>query len=77
MPESPDPGSSTPTRRNISVAFGILFVVIAVAIVVTSTAATRLGAGVAAIVLGGLGVDLVISALRGTPSLLSRIGPLP
>ncbi len=58
-------------------AFGILFVVIAVAIVVTSTAATRLGAGVAAIVLGGLGVDLVISALRGTPSLLSRIGPLP
>lgn len=77
MPEPRDSESSTPTRRNISVAFGMLFVAMAVAIVVTSTVPTRRDAIVAALVLGGLGIDQVISAVRGRRSLLSRIGPLP
>lgn len=35
------------------------------------------GGIVAAIVVGGLGLDAVVAALRNRPSLLARIGPLP
>ncbi len=57
--------------------FGGFFVALAVLIVATSSASTRFAAIAAAIVVGGLGLDLLISTMRGKRSLLSRIGPLP
>lgn len=72
-----DPTNSTKSHRLVGVLFGVFFVALAVLIVATSDASTRLGAIAAAIVIGGLGLDLLISAMRGKRSLLSRIGPLP
>ena len=43
----------------------------------TSSASNRFAAIAAAIVVGGLGLDLLITTMRGERSLLSRIGPLP
>jgi hypothetical protein len=68
---------STKLRRLISALFGIFFMGIAVIIIITSDSSTRLGAITAAVVVGGLGLELLTSALRGKRSLLSRIGPLP
>lgn len=77
MPDSADPATTTKTRRLVGVAFGIFFVAVAVAVVATSDASTRVGAVAAALVLGALGLDLIVSARRRTRSWLSRIGPLP
>ena len=77
MPDTPDPMSSTRIRRLISALFGIFFVALAVLIIAASEAATRIGAIVAAMVIGGLGVDLILAVLRRKKSLLARIGPLP
>jgi hypothetical protein len=57
--------------------FGALFVGLAVAIVLTFSEDSVLGASIAALVVGGLGVDALISAALGRRSLASRIGPLP
>ena len=61
--------------RYITAAFGVLFTVIAIAIIVVSDRST--GPLLAAIVVGLLGVDGIASAWRNKSSLLSRIGPLP
>ncbi len=72
-----DPSTSTRSRRLVGVPFGAFFVALALFIVVTSDASTRVPAIAAAVVVGGLGLDLIISAIRRKRSLLSRIGPLP
>ena len=56
---------------------GALFVALAIAIIVVVDRPIGLGALVAAMVIGLLGIDALISAVRAKRSLLSRIGPLP
>ncbi len=73
--DAPEPDSSA--HRWITGAFGALFVGLGAAIVVLAADGNRLGAYLAALVIGGLGVDAIISAVRRRRSLLSRIGPLP
>jgi len=75
--ETRDPTTSTRSRRLAGLLFGVFFVALAVLIVVTSEASTRVPAIAVAVVVGGLGLDLIISAIRRKRSLLSRIGPLP
>ena len=69
--------TSTRTRRLIGALFGVFFVVLAVLIIATSEPPARVVAIAVAIVIGGLGLDLILSVLRRRKSLLSRIGPLP
>ena len=61
--------------RAVTFAFGVLFVACAIAIFVVTE--LTLGVGVAGIVIGGLGLDAMISAIRSRKSLLARIGPVP
>jgi len=61
----------------VTTLFGVFFIAVAVLIMATSTAATRRGAIAVAVIVGGLGLDLIVSAIRRRRSLLSRIGPLP
>jgi hypothetical protein len=63
------------TYRLVTAAFGLLFMVVAVAIVVVSD--RTFGPILASAGIGILGVDAMVSAFRNKPSLLSRIGPLP
>ncbi len=61
--------------RCITAAFGVLFLAVAVLIVIVSD--LSLGVLVAVGLVGGLGADALINALRGQRAMLSRIGPLP
>jgi|GEM_PF-896271 len=61
--------------RIVTFAFGILFVGLALAIFVVSDA--TLGSFVAGVLVGGLGLNAIFSAIRNKVSWLSRIGPLP
>lgn len=61
--------------RTVTFAFGVLFVACAVAIFVVTE--LSLGVWIAGIVIGGLGLDAVVSAVRSKRSLIARIGPLP
>jgi hypothetical protein len=70
-------GSQSRVQRWVTAAFGALFVGIAVAILYFSGSEHRFGAYAAALVVGGLGVDALLSATRNRRSMLSRIGPLP
>ena len=65
------------TSRWVDVAFGLLFVGISAAILYSSTSEVGLGAWAAALIIGGLGLDALLSAARNRRSLVSRIGPLP
>jgi hypothetical protein len=56
---------------------GALFVALAIAIVAVVGRPIGLGALGAAMVIGLLGIEALISAVRAKRSLLSRIGPLP
>jgi hypothetical protein len=56
---------------------GLLFIVLAIAILATADGDRKLGATLAAVVVGGLGVDAMVSAARNRLSILARIGPLP
>lgn len=56
-------------------AFGVLFVALALAILAISELSLR--SVIAGVLVGGLGVDAIVSALRNKKSLLARIGPLP
>jgi hypothetical protein len=69
--------TSNKTRRLIGTLFGVFFVALAALIIVASEPATSVAAIALAIVIGGLGLDLIFSVLRRKKSLLSRIGPLP
>lgn len=62
-------------HRWVTAAIGLLFAASAVAIVVVSD--RSVGPLLAAGVVGALGVDAVVSALRNKRAMLSRIGPLP
>jgi hypothetical protein len=63
--------------RVVSGCMGALFVVLAIAIIVVAGGPERTGPLLAALVIGLLGIDALINAVRGRRSLLSRIGPLP
>lgn len=63
--------------RWIAAGIGVLFVAIAVTIVAESTGTPRLVVWLAALVIGALGIDAVVGAVRNRRCLLSRIGPLP
>lgn len=63
------------TYRMVTYAFGVLFVALGVAIFVVAD--LSMGTIVAGILLGGLGLDAVVSAILGKKSLLAWIGPLP
>ncbi|MBE9202713.1 hypothetical protein IQ218_03580 [Synechocystis salina LEGE 06099] len=55
----------------------MFFVALAIAILVLSTSANRMGSLFAAFIIGGLGIDELVSLRLQRRSLLSRIGPLP
>lgn len=77
MPNVPDPAASTGTRGLIGTLSGIFFIALAVLVLATSAPSTRLAAVAVAIVVGGLGLDAIVSTVRRRRSLLSRSGPLP
>ena len=57
--------------------FGIVLVTLAVSIIATPDPSTRVASIAVAIVVAGLGIDLVSSVVCGKMSPLSHIGPLP
>ena len=61
--------------RAVTFAFGVLFVACAIAIFVVTQLTLRVW--IAAMVIRGLGLDAMISAIRSRKSLLARIGPVP
>jgi hypothetical protein len=61
--------------RIITAVSGLAFLMMAIAILLTTD--RSIGPVVAALIIGALGVDAMISAWRNKPALLSRIGPLP
>ena len=65
------------SERWVTGAVGVLFIGIAMAIVYASASDYTFVVVVTAIVIGGLGVDALFSAVCNRRSLLSRIGPLP
>jgi hypothetical protein len=65
------------THRAVTALFGLVFVAIAIAIVVSADRPLSFGPLVAALAVGALGVDACLAAVRGRKSLLERIGPLP
>ena len=65
------------TQRLVTAVFGVFFVLLAVAIPLSVDRSMLVGAAVAALAVGILGVDACVSALRNRRSLLERIGPLP
>jgi hypothetical protein len=64
-------------RRRYGIAFGAFLIVLAIMILALMEPSSRIGSIIAAVVLGALGVDQLISSLRGSASLLERVGPLP
>jgi len=77
MNERPVDVVGSRTRRIVAGLVGFLFVALAVAILVVSSESTFVVSLLAALAVGGLGIDALVSATRGKRSLLSRIGPLP
>jgi hypothetical protein len=73
-PDRPPPNGPSP---RVESAFGIGFILVAIAIVVYADPGMGAGPWLVAAVIGGLGLDAVLAAARGRRSLLSRIGPLP
>ena len=65
------------SERWVTAMVGLLFVSIAIAIVCSFNADLSLGALAAAAIIGGLGIDALLSAARKRRSIVSRIGPLP
>ncbi len=63
--------------RTVTTLFGVFFVIMAVVILFAGWESTPVGAVVGALVVGILGADAIVSAMRDRRSLLSRIGPLP
>lgn len=63
------------THRRVTAFFGVFFIALAVLIIIVSD--ITLWSVSTAVVIGLLGVDALLSAIRKTSSLLSRIGPLP
>ena len=72
----PEKTQSAPERIAAAV-IGTLFTGIAVAIVVYSAHDLSVGALVASVVIGALGIEALVSAMRNRRCLISRIGPMP
>ncbi len=64
-------------RRIVSAAFGILFLTIAIVLVFLIDASNPIGSVIAVLVIGALGLDSLLAAIRPRVSLIERIGPLP
>lgn len=78
MNDNANPLKEQGTRDRVAAAvIGALFVCIALAILVSFVHDLSVGPVLAAVVLGGLGIEALLSAARGRRGLLSRIGPLP
>lgn len=75
MPTAKHQPEQSRTYRIVTGAFGVLFVVVALIIFVVSEISLR--TLIAGGLVGGLGVDAIISALHSKQSLLARLGPLP
>jgi len=65
------------TPRIVTAVFGAFLILLAVVILLSVDQSMIVGAVVAALVIGLLGVDACVSAARDKASLLQRIGPLP
>jgi hypothetical protein len=65
------------TYRVVTAGVGVLFIAIAAVIVVSTDLSGELGVLSAAVVIGALGFDALLGAVRNKQCLLSRIGPLP
>lgn len=68
---------ATTGMRAGNLAIGLLFVGLAIGIVLLAEPASSVGSLLAALVIGGLGLDALLCAARRRRSLLSRLGPLP
>ena len=78
MSDDGNPAKREGTRERVAaVLIGALFVGIAVVILASFMHDLSVGPVLAAIVIGGLGVEALLSAARNRRCLLSRIGPLP
>lgn len=75
--QSDEGGPRSHSNRVVTAVFGAFFVALAVAILVMVDRSMIVGAVIAALIVGGLGVDALVSAARNRRSLMSRIGPLP
>jgi uncharacterized membrane protein YdbT with pleckstrin-like domain len=77
MKKQPEHEPRTATHRIVTAMFGVFFVLLAIGILVWADESMFIGAVIAALVVGLLGIDGCVSAFRGKRSLLERIGPLP
>lgn len=78
MSDDADPLKHQGTRERVAAAvIGALFVGIALSILASFMRDLSIGPALTAIVIGGLGIEALISAVRKRRCLLSRIGPLP
>lgn len=68
--------SESKAERIGAAVIGALFVVVGVLVLVATRVETLWQLG-AALVVMGLGLEAIVSAVRGKRALLSRIGPLP
>ena len=71
------PFTKSKQYRIVTFLFGLFFLILAILILVLSGPSPGVGSFFVALIVGGLGLDGIISALRQKRSLLSRIGPLP
>ena len=65
------------TQKVVGGAFGAVLLIIAITLLVLYDGSEGIGPLIRVVVLGGLGLDQVLSNLRGRDSLMDRIGPLP
>ena len=76
MTNPPDrQGTRSTTYRAFTAILGVIFV--AVAVVILAISEHTFGPLAAALVIGALGVDAIVSAWRNREPWLARIGPLP
>jgi len=71
-----NPEAKTKAQRTVDALFGVFLIVLAVVILMSCSEPNFIGVLVAAIVVGGSGVDARVSAARNRRPLISRIGPL-
>jgi hypothetical protein len=78
MTHKANPREDQGTRDRVAAAvIGAFFVGIALAILASFVHDLSVGPVLAAAVIGGIGVEALLSAARNRRCLLSRIGPLP
>ncbi len=78
MIDNPNAAKDQGMRERVAaVLVGALFVAIAIVILASFMHDLSVGPVLAAVVIGGLGIEALLSAVRNRRCLLSRIGPLP